>query len=174
MIGWMRVLLSGRDILITPKRISYAREKEKELFESLVGLTNSKQSEIQRLILQAVDEMQEVLIDQACSLEIAGRRGASPSKKQPSRMWHFFPGIELTDQLTVKTAKDLKRCTSTIQEFVLVRLNQAIAERLSSSVSILHQDYVGTLTRCLDNLELSKDEDESSASASQALQEVIF
>ena len=74
--------------------------------------------------------------------------------------------------MTVKTAKDLKKCTSTIQEFVLIQLNQAIAERLSSSVSILHQDYVGTLTRCLNNLELTKDDDESSASASQALQEV--
>jgi hypothetical protein len=76
--------------------------------------------------------------------------------------------------LTVKTAKDLKKCTSTIQEFVLIQLNQAIAEKLSSSVSILHQDYVGTLTRCLNNLELTKDDDESSASASQALQEVNF
>ncbi len=76
--------------------------------------------------------------------------------------------------MTVKTAKDLKKCTSTIQEFVLIQLNQAIAEKLSSSVSILHQDYVGTLTRCLNNLELTKDDDESSASASQALQEVNF
>jgi receptor-interacting serine/threonine-protein kinase 5 len=143
----------ARDILITPKRINYAREKEKDLFESLIALTNSKQNEIQRLILQAVDVMQESLTDQACSLEISG--------------------IELTDQLTVKTAKDLKKCTSTIQEFVLVRLNQCIAERLSSSVTILHQDYVGTLTRCLNNLELSKDDDESSLSASQALQEIL-
>ncbi len=62
-----------RDILITPKRINYAREKEKDLFESLIALTNSKQNEIQRLILQAVDVMQESLTDQACSLEISGR-----------------------------------------------------------------------------------------------------
>jgi receptor-interacting serine/threonine-protein kinase 5 len=59
--------------LITPKRINYAREKEKDLFESLIALTNSKQNEIQRLILQAVDVMQESLTDQACSLEISGR-----------------------------------------------------------------------------------------------------
>jgi receptor-interacting serine/threonine-protein kinase 5 len=63
-----------RDILITPKRINYAREKEKELFESLIALTNSKQIEIQRIILQAVDAMQESLTDQACSLELSGRR----------------------------------------------------------------------------------------------------
>ena len=81
-------------------------------------------------------------------------------------------GIELTDQLTVKTARDLKRCTRVIQDFVLDRLNQAIASRLSSSFSVLHEDYVGTLTRCLQNLEQAKDDDEAGLSASKALQEV--
>lgn len=76
--------------------------------------------------------------------------------------------------MTVSTSKDLKRCTSTIQDFVLVQLNQAIAEKLSSSVSVLRQDYIGTLTRCLDNLERVRDEDESGSSASKALQEVSF
>ena len=74
----------------------------------------------------------------------------------------------------MKTSKDLKRCSSTIQDFVLVQLNQAIADKLSSSVSILRQDYIGTLTRCLDNLERIHDEDESGVSASKALQEVSF
>ena len=83
-------------------------------------------------------------------------------------------GIELTDQLTVKTTRDLKRCTSVIQDFVLVCLNKAIADKLSSSISVLQQDYIGTLTRCLSQLELNKDDDETSTSASQALQEVIF
>jgi receptor-interacting serine/threonine-protein kinase 5 len=61
-----------RDILITPKRLNYAREKEKDLYESLIGLTNSKQNEIHRFISQAVDEMQETLVDQACSVELSG------------------------------------------------------------------------------------------------------
>jgi receptor-interacting serine/threonine-protein kinase 5 len=121
------------------------------LYESLIALTNSRQNEIQKLIFQALNEIEETLTDQACSLEI---------------------GIELTDQLTVRTAKDLKKCTNVIQEFVLVRLNKAIADKLASSVNILHQDYVGTLTRCLNNLERTKDDDESSALASKALQEV--
>ncbi|CAF1657585.1 unnamed protein product, partial [Adineta ricciae] len=143
----------ARDILITPKRISYAHEKERELYESLIALTNSRQSEIQKLILQAVDDIQESLLDQACSLDLTE--------------------IELTDALTVKTARDLKRCTSLIQDFVLDRLNRAIAKKLSSSVSILHRDYVGTLTRCIENLEFSKDDDENQASASKAFQEIL-
>ncbi|CAF3948118.1 unnamed protein product, partial [Rotaria sp. Silwood2] len=143
----------ARDILITPKRLSYAREKEKNLYESLVALTNSKQNEIQKLILQAVDEMHEVLTDEACSLEI--------------------PGIELTDQLTVKHARDLKKCTSVIQEQILVRLNETIANKLLDSINVLHDNYVGTLTRCLFSLESDRDDDESELSASKALQELF-
>ncbi len=52
--------------------MSYAREKEKNLYESLIALTNSKQNEIQKLILQAVNEMHEILTDEACSIEIPG------------------------------------------------------------------------------------------------------
>ncbi|CAF4534734.1 unnamed protein product [Rotaria socialis] len=143
----------ARDILVTPKRLSYAREKEKNLYESLVALTNSKQNEIQKLILQAVDEMHEVLTDEACSLEI--------------------PGIELTDQLTVKHARDLKKCTSVIQEQILVRLNEIIANKLLDSINVLHDNYVGTLTRCLISLESSRDDDEAELSASKALQEIL-
>jgi hypothetical protein len=35
-------------------------------------LTNSKQNEIQKLILQAVNEVHENLTDEACSLEFPG------------------------------------------------------------------------------------------------------
>ncbi len=81
-------------------------------------------------------------------------------------------GIELTDQLTVKHARDLKKCTSVIQEYVLIRLNEIIANKLLDSINILHDNYVGTLTRCLFSLETSGEDDESELSASKALQEV--
>jgi len=68
----MNIIKFRRDILVTPKRLSYTREKEKNLYESLIALTNSKQNEIQKLILQAVNEMRENLTDEACSLEFPG------------------------------------------------------------------------------------------------------
>ena len=69
-----------RDILITPKRISYTREKEKELYESLINLTNSKQNEIQKLISEAIHDIKEILIDQACSLDISGKKKTKKMK----------------------------------------------------------------------------------------------
>ncbi|CAF1245982.1 unnamed protein product, partial [Didymodactylos carnosus] len=142
----------ARDILITPKRISYAREKEKNLYESLIALTNSKQSEIQRVILQAADDMREHLTDQAAQLDIAG--------------------IELSDDLTVRHSRDLKKCTSVIQEFVLIQLNQTIANKLIDSIEVLRESYIGTLTRCLRSLEMTE-EDLNEQSASKALQGIL-
>ena len=86
----------------------------------------------------------------------------------------FYLEVELTDELTVKNARDLKKCTSVIQEFVLVKLNKTIANKLSDSINILHDNYVGTLTRCLFSLENDRDDDESELSASKALQEVDY
>jgi hypothetical protein len=84
-------------------------------------------------------------------------------------------GIELTEQLTVKHARDFKKCTATIQDFVLIRLNEKIANKLLDSINVLHDNYVGTLTRCLFSLENNGgDDDESDLSASKALQEVEF
>jgi hypothetical protein len=81
-------------------------------------------------------------------------------------------GIELTEQLTVKNTKDLKKCTNTIQEFVLQRLNETIANKLLDSTNILHDNFVGTLKRCVLSLECTRDDDESDLSASKALQDV--
>ncbi|CAF4365478.1 unnamed protein product, partial [Didymodactylos carnosus] len=142
----------ARDILVTPKRIAYAREKEKNLYESLIALTNSKQTEIQKVIFQAADDMKENLTDQAARLEI--------------------PGIELSDDLTVKHSRDLKKCTNVIQEFVLIQLNQTIANKLVDSIEVLRESYIGTLTRCIWSLEMIE-EDPNEQSASKSLQEII-
>jgi hypothetical protein len=85
-----------------------------------------------------------------------------------------FLGIELTDQLTVKHARELKKCTTTIQDFILIRLNEKIANKLLDSINVLHDNYVGTLTRCLFSLENNRDDDECDLSASKALQEVEY
>ena len=60
-------------MLVTPRRLSYAREKEKQLYEALLELTYSKQNEIQRMILESVDEIREPLANDARSLEIPGK-----------------------------------------------------------------------------------------------------
>lgn len=81
--------------------------------------------------------------------------------------------------LTVRYARDYKKCTSQIQELVISRLNNAIGQKLIESVEILKENYLGTLKRCLITLEemnnplISSPNETNSASVSEALQQVI-
>lgn len=53
------------------------------------------------------------------------------------------------------TSKEIKSCIHQIQDLIVVRLNQAVANKLISSVDYLRESFVGTLERCLDSLEKS-------------------
>ncbi|MEQ2209639.1 hypothetical protein XENOCAPTIV_001886, partial [Xenoophorus captivus] len=53
------------------------------------------------------------------------------------------------------TSKEIKSCIHLIQELIVVRLNQAVANKLISSVDYLRESFVGTLERCLNSLEKS-------------------
>ena len=53
--------------------------------------------------------------------------------------------------------REIKCCIRQIQELIVSRLNQAVANRLISSVDYLRESFVGTLERCLQSLEKSQD-----------------
>lgn len=62
----------AREIQITPRRISYAREKEAELYDSLMAIASSKQDEIRNLIMDTVAKMKDDLLDKAAAYEFKG------------------------------------------------------------------------------------------------------
>lgn len=53
--------------------------------------------------------------------------------------------------------REIKCCIRQIQELIISRLNQAVANKLISSVDYLRESFVGTLERCLQSLEKSQD-----------------
>ena len=53
------------------------------------------------------------------------------------------------------SSKDIKSCIHQIQELIVKGLNQAVANKLISSVDYLRESFVGTLERCLSSLEKS-------------------
>ena len=55
----------ARDICITPKRVSYARAKEEELFRSLMDIANRKQEEIKEVIHGTVETLSPRLQEEA-------------------------------------------------------------------------------------------------------------
>ncbi|XP_041836897.1 dual serine/threonine and tyrosine protein kinase [Melanotaenia boesemani] len=124
-----------RDLQITPRRLEYTREKEGELFNSLMAIANRKQEEMKEMIVETLASMKEQLLEDAANLE--------------------FTDIIVTTNGEPVTSKEIKSCIHLIQELIVVRLNQAVANKLISSVDYLRESFVGTLERCLNSLEKS-------------------
>lgn len=124
-----------RDLQITPRRLEYTREKEGELFNSLMAIANRKQEEMKEMIVETLGSMKEQLLEDAANLE--------------------FTDIIVTTNGEPVTSKEIKSCIHQIQELIVLRLNQAVANKLISSVDYLRESFVGTLERCLSSLEKS-------------------
>lgn len=122
-----------RDLQITPRRLDYTREKESELYQSLMGIANRKQEEMKDMIVETLASMKEELLEDAANLE--------------------FTDIIVPPNGEPISSKDIKSCIRQIQELIVLRLNQAVANKLISSVDYLRESFVGTLERCLHSLE---------------------
>ncbi|CAL8234395.1 unnamed protein product [Boreogadus saida] len=124
-----------RDLQITPRRLEYTREKEAELFASLMAIANRKQEEMKEMIVETLASMKDQLLEDAANLQ--------------------FKDIIVTTSGEPVTSKEIKTCIQEIQELIVGRLNQAVANKLISSVDYLRESFVGTLERCLSSLEKS-------------------
>ncbi|MGH0171675.1 UNVERIFIED_CONTAM: hypothetical protein FKN15_061624 [Acipenser sinensis] len=122
-----------RDLQITPRRLDYTREKESELYQSLMGIANRKQEEMKDMIVETLASMKEELLEDAANLE--------------------FTDIIVPPNGEPISSKDIKSCIRQIQELIVLHLNQAVANKLISSVDYLRESFVGTLERCLHSLE---------------------
>lgn len=140
-----------RDILITPKRIEFARKREAELYDSLKGLAEERQVQISVMIRETVENMEDELVEEAVKCDLRD--------------------IEESQEVEgISQSKAVKQCTHCIKELVLTRLRAAVVERLVSSVDHLQDSYLGTLERCLQSLETEEDKE---SSASHALQKIL-
>ncbi|XP_051003336.1 dual serine/threonine and tyrosine protein kinase [Acomys russatus] len=126
-----------RDLQITPKRLEYTRKKENELYESLMNIANRKQEEMKDMIVETLNTMKEELLEDAANME--------------------FKDVIVPENGETIGTREIKSCIRQIQELIISRLNQAVANKLISSVDYLRESFVGTLERCLQSLEKSQD-----------------
>ncbi|ROT61111.1 hypothetical protein C7M84_021148 [Penaeus vannamei] len=123
----------AREIQITPRRISYAREKEAELYENLMAIASSKQDEIRSVIIDTIANMSEDLLEKAAEYE--------------------FQEVENLPTSEVVCAREVRICTGEIQELVIGSLNAEVGRQLVDRVDVMRESYLGTLQRCLESLE---------------------
>lgn len=62
----------ARDMLITPKKLEFAREKEEELYKSLLKISVSKLDEIKELIAGTISMIRSCLIAEAAEFDFIG------------------------------------------------------------------------------------------------------
>ena len=62
----------SRDMLVTPRKLEFAREREGELYESLMQMALLKQDEIQNLIASTISGMRDELLEKATDYEFIG------------------------------------------------------------------------------------------------------
>lgn len=68
----MKAFDMQRDMLITPKRLEFARTKEQELSDNLMKLALDKQEEIKNLVSDTVHASRSSIIANAGSYEFIG------------------------------------------------------------------------------------------------------
>ena len=123
----------ARDMVITPRRLDYAREKEEDLYKALMESASRKQEEIKDLIHSTISTLSPEILKEVEDLN--------------------FEGIKVSSDGELANPKDLQYCTTVIQELVLGRINNSVAQGLISSVKYLQDNFIGTLKRCIESLE---------------------
>ena len=123
----------ARDMVITPRRLDYAREKEEDLYKALMESASRKQEEIKDLIHSTISTLSPEILKEVEDLN--------------------FEGIKVSSEGELANPKDLQYCSTVIQELVLARINNSVAQGLISSVKYLQDNFIGTLKRCIESLE---------------------
>ena len=138
-----------RDMIITPKRLEYAKKKEEELFNAMMDSASRKQEEIKAEIRQTITSLTPKLVEEAAAME--------------------FVDIELTDNDELVNSSDVTKCTYQLQDLLLKQLNKSLALKLISSVRCLKESFLGTLQRCIESLESYDKEEKSKEENSHAV-----
>lgn len=123
----------ARDVMVTPKRIQYAREKEELLYKQLMELASKKQSEIKDLVSSTVLDAHSDIVVEVLTLQ--------------------FDGLNVSLSQVANDAKTMRKCQNQVQNVVYRKLSNEVSKRLVESVDYLRESVVGTLQRCLQHLE---------------------
>lgn len=132
------------DMITTPKRFEYAKQKEFELYNSLMTIANLKQDEIKIMIRDTINYIIEVILQ---SMDSSGS-SSQATDSTDTTCYSLEQSIE-----NISSRSELQMYRRDIQESVLQQLNASIASKLVGSVESLRNSYVGTLERCLASLE---------------------
>jgi receptor-interacting serine/threonine-protein kinase 5 len=145
----------ARAVQVTPRRLEYARKREDALFQNLMEFATREQEKIRQLITQCISNLTPTLLEEAEQ--------------------YRFHSVQIP--LSLYVGNRIERiCNHQIQDMVFTRLNEAVAKQLISSMNVMRESVIGTLSRCLDSLEedLTTSKDSSAdEGARKALRDIL-
>ena len=134
-----------KDAKLIPVRIKWAKEQKEKLYNALLAVSTEKQHEIRAIIKKSLDESQNVLIDTA-------------------ERHTFTTAISSSDvSLNSKSMRNERR---ELEETLIRKLNEIIAENLVGSVRMLRATMIETLQRTVQSLEETSPNMEASLESS--------
>ncbi|MEQ2167382.1 hypothetical protein GOODEAATRI_003655, partial [Goodea atripinnis] len=116
-----------RDLQITPRRLEYTREKEGELFNSLMAIANRKQEEMKEMIVETLSSMKEQLLEDAANLEFTGQ--------VPPGCSHFYAEAGAAEPLLHKAAIQMNGFKITAEPEPSVKEGRRLSDPLSQDLS---------------------------------------
>ena len=125
----------ARDVLVTPRKLKYAKQMEEKLYTQLIELASRKQSEIKDIVTHTIDEALDEIIAEVQALQLEG--------------------VNLEESGAASDAKTLRQCMGIIQDHIFRQLSNQISSRLVTSVDYLRESVIGTLKRVVEGLEES-------------------
>ena len=118
----------SRDCQITPRKIEYTKEKEKELYQALMQIANRQQNDLKQIIHETIHGTREEILKEAADFTLSRSQAMSSYAEVKSYETH-------------------------IQNLVLTKINQRVIERMTYSTAQLNENLTGVLQRCLRALE---------------------
>ena len=138
---------AARDKMMTPKRLEYARDRERQLYDGLMRLTSMKQAELCVLIARVIQASRPQILDEA------RRHSFVDVDAHDNDNGNGNGNDNDNDDKSSNSSRSYKKCVRQVEELVLTRVNETIGEMVVKSVLVLKDNYLGTLRRCLKSLE---------------------
>ena len=136
----------SRDCQITPKKILYTKEKELELFQSLMQIANKQQNDLKIIIHETIHGTREEILKEAAD-------------------------FTLSHSQSMTSYAEVKSYEAHIQNLVLTKINQRVIQNMRDTTAQLNENLTGVLGRCLKALEENLNDQLGSSEASDGNEE---
>uniref|UniRef100_A0A673NB12 Dual serine/threonine and tyrosine protein kinase n=1 Tax=Sinocyclocheilus rhinocerous TaxID=307959 RepID=A0A673NB12_9TELE len=143
-----------RDLQITPRRLEYTREKEGELFSSLMAIANRKQEEMKDMIVETLSGMKEQLLEDAIlnaayNVEVTFHSGSSVTRLFWEQIKQIIHRITWVNPPSVSAEWKRKVAQDAIESLSAAKLAKSICSQFRTRLNSSHEAFAASLRQVI-------------------------